>query len=446
MSAQLRNLVSVTRTVVETIQEKEITFLAASISYYTLVSLIPLLVLGVIVATAVGGEELEMQLQSLVEQYLVPAGQDLVNEALSDETGQGSVGLLSLGLTLWGALKLFRGLDIAFSRIYGSETGGIVEQLRDAVISLASIGVGTLGVAIVTAVLGILDIPFINFLSPVLLLLTLCVAFFPLYYVFPDVRLTPRQVVPGTIFAAIAWTLLGIGFGIYAQIAGASVAGALGTILLLVTWFYFSGITLLSGAVINAVLAGVGGDDPTEPGDRPGGFGEVDRQVQHTGGRHDARTDMSDDRGDTDGSQAGDDASDDARADSSVSPRGAPDIEELESQVEELRADLDAFEADVTERTVEKPKLEEELKRYVRRRVRRGKARGWGPYLVLLYGVVLTLGAFYYLQSDLIAVVAMLIIFLSTLGLYVLFVIFGIGLNVLGVPSRAVDAVRERRS
>ncbi|KAB1197491.1 MULTISPECIES: YihY/virulence factor BrkB family protein [Haloferax] len=447
MSAQIRNLVSVARTVVETIREKEITFLAASISYYTLVSLIPLLVLGVIVATAVGGEELEMQLQALVEQYLVPTGQDLVNEALSDQTGQGSVGVLSLGLTIWGALKLFRGLDIAFSRIYGSEAGGIVDQLRDGIVSLVSIGLGTIGVAVLTLVLGILNVPYIELFSPLLLLLTLCVAFFPLYYVFPDAGLTPRQVLPGTIFAAVAWTILGIGFGIYAQIAGSSVAGALGSILLLVTWFYFSGVTLLSGAVINAVYAGIiDGGGPTEPGDRVRGLGGMDRQVQHTGGRHDGHTDMSDDRGDTDGSQTGADASDDARADSSVSPRGAPDIAELESQVEELRADLDAFEADVTDRTVEKPELESELKRYVRRQMRRGKARGWGPYLVLLYGVVLTLGAFYYLQSDLIAVVAMLIIFLSTLGLYVLFVMFGIGLNVLGVPGRAVDAVRERRN
>ncbi|KAB1192655.1 YihY family inner membrane protein [Haloferax sp. MBLA0076] len=446
MSAQIRNLVPVARSVVDTIREKEISFLAASISYYTLVSLIPLLVLGVLVATAVGGEELEMQLTALIEQYLVPTGQNLVEQALTDQTGQGSVGLVSLALTVWGALKLFRGLDIAFSRIYGSEAGGILDQVRDGTVALVSIGVGTIGVAVLTLALGLLNVPFIEFFSPLLLLLTLCAAFFPLYYVFPDAGLTPRQVVPGTIFAAIAWTLLGIGFGIYAQIAGASVAGALGSILLLVTWFYFSGLTLLSGAVINAVLAGVVGEDsPSEPGDRSGGLGAVDRQVQHTGGRHDAHTDMSDDRGDTDGPRTGDDAGDDESAGASVSPRGAPDIEELESQVEELRADLDAFEADVTERTVEKPKLEEELKRYVRRRVRRGKARGWGPYLVLLYGVVLTLGAFYYLQSDLIAVIAMLIIFLSTLGLYVLFVMFGIGLNVLGVPGRAVDAVRERR-
>ncbi|EMA05937.1 YihY/virulence factor BrkB family protein [Haloferax denitrificans] len=444
MSATIRTAVPVARAVVDTIREKEISFLAASISYYALVSLIPLLVLGVVVATAVGGAELQAQLQTLVEQYLVPTGQGLVEEALADRTGQGSVGAVSLALTVWGALKLFRGLDIAFSRIYGSEAGGLLDQLRDGAIALASIGVGTIGVAVLTALLGLLDVPFIQLLSPILLLLTLCAAFFPLYYVFPDADLSPRQVVPGTVFAAVGWTVLGVGFGLYASVAGASVAGALGTLLLLVTWFYFSGLILLSGAVVNAVLAGVGDDaSPAEPRDPPGGPPGVDRQVQHTGDRHDARTDMSDDRGDTDGPRT-DDAGD-AETGASVSPRGAPDIEELESQVEELRADLDAFEDDVTDRTVEKPKLEAELKRYVRRRMRRGKARGWGPYLVLGYGVVLTLGAFYYLQSDLIAVVAMLIIFLSTLGLYVLFVIFGIGLNALGLPGRAVDAVRERR-
>ncbi|MFC7129942.1 YihY/virulence factor BrkB family protein [Haloferax chudinovii] len=443
MSATIRTAVPVARAVVDTIREKEISFLAASISYYALVSLIPLLALGVVVATAIGGAELQAQLQTLVEQYLVPTGQDLVEEALTDRTGQGSVGAVSLALTVWGALKLFRGLDIAFSRIYGSEAGGLVDQLRDGAIALASIGVGTIGVAVLTALVGLLDVPFLRLLSPLLLLLTLCAAFFPLYYVFPDADLSPRQVVPGTVFAAVGWTLLGVGFGVYASVAGGSVAGALGTLLLLVTWFYFSGLILLSGAVVNAVLAGVDGDAPhAEPRDPPGGPPGVDRQVQHTGGRHDARTDMSDDRGDTDGPRT-DDAGEETGA--SVSPRGAPDIEELESQVEELRADLDAFEDDVTDRTVEKPKLEAELKRYVRRRMRRGKARGWGPYLVLGYGVVLTLGAFYYLQSDLIAVVAMLIIFLSTLGLYVLFVIFGIGLSALGVPGRAVDAVRERR-
>jgi hypothetical protein len=40
----------------------------------------------------------------------------------------------------------------------------------------------------------------------------------------------------------------------------------------------------------------------------------------------------------------------------------------------------------------------------------------------------------------------MVIIYLSTLGLYTLFVVLGIGLNALGVPGRIVDWIRDRRS
>jgi len=129
-----------------------------------------------------------------------------------------------------------------------------------------------------------------------------------------------------------------------------------------------------------------------------------------------------------------------------IEPRGAPDIGEIDDRVAELRSEFDAFEADVRDRTVDKPSVESELKGYVRSRMRRGHARGWGPYLVLLYGTALTLGAFYLFQSDLLAIVAMLIIFLSTLGLYVVFVVVGVGLNLLGVPGKAIDMARDRRN
>ncbi len=136
------------------------------------------------------------------------------------------------------------------------------------------------------------------------------------------------------------------------------------------------------------------------------------------------------------------DAESDAGADAEREGRGdpAPDIGELDDRVAELRADLDA----IDDRTVKKPALEAELKRYVRRRMRRGHARGWGPYLVLLYGTVMTLGAFYFLDGWF-AIGAMIVLFLSTLGLYTLFVLVGVGLNVVEVPGRAIDAVRDRR-
>jgi YihY family inner membrane protein len=368
----------------------------------------------------------------LARENFLPSGAALVEQALQDRTGQGALSIVSLLVTTWGALKLFRGLDIAFSRIYGSEPGGIVDQLRDGLVALGSLAGGTILVAVVTALIGVLKIPIIDLVSPFLLLSLLLVAFFPFYYVLPDTGLTPRQALPGTVFAAVGWAVLGVGFGFYADAASGSVAGALGAVLLLVTWFYFSGILILTGAVVNAVLAGtVAGD--AEPVDR----GETDRQVQHPRARRPERT-MSEDDGDT-GAPAEETTTD-------VEPSGAPDIEELEDRVEELRADLDAFEEDVEDRTVDRPALQSELERYVRGKMRQSKARGWGPYLVLLYGTVTTIAAFFLLQDDLLAVLAMLVIYLSTLGLYVLFVVFGVGLNALGVPGRAIDWVRDRRS
>lgn len=121
------------------------------------------------------------------------------------------------------------------------------------------------------------------------------------------------------------------------------------------------------------------------------------------------------------------------------------DPEELDDQVDELRAQLDALENSVEDRTVHREELEAELKRYVRERIRRGHARGWGPYLVLLYGTGMTIGAFYYLSGGW-AILAMIIIWLSTLGLYAVMLLVGLGVNLLSAPRQAVNRVRDWRS
>jgi YihY family inner membrane protein len=422
------------RTVIDAVQRIDATFVAASLAYYAFVSLIPLLALVVVVATVVGGEALSAGVLVLVGDLLTPAAQSDLLSAFQSDTGRGGVTVVGVVLTTWGALKLFRGLDRAFGKVYGTTPGGLVAQLKDALLVLVSVGAGVAGVTVVGGVVAFLPLPGARFVAPLSLLLALVAAFFPLYYVFPDAEVTARQALPGTVFAAVCWTLLGVGFGIYATVAGSSaVYGLLGGILLLVTWFYLGGVVLLVGAVVNAVLAGWSFDDDENEETPP-----PDRQVQHPSDRHDGTTAMSESPDGTDRGGASD------RTDDRTEPRGAPDIGELEAEIDRLRADLDDFERDVSDRTVEKPKLEAELKRYVRRRMRRGKARGWGPYLVLLYGTAMTIAGFV-LLDDLLAVIAMVVIFLSTLGLYVLFVLFGIGLNVLSVPGRARDWVGERR-
>jgi len=111
----------------------------------------------------------------------------------------------------------------------------------------------------------------------------------------------------------------------------------------------------------------------------------------------------------------------DALADRSVSD---DDVSGIRDAVRSVRGNLDDLREHVDERTVRREDFEAELRRYVRKRVRRGHATGWGPYLVLLYGTVMTVAAYYYL-GDPWAILAMLVVWLSTLGLYVFMVVVG---------------------
>ncbi|MFQ3293599.1 MAG: membrane protein [Halobacteriales archaeon] len=118
------------------------------------------------------------------------------------------------------------------------------------------------------------------------------------------------------------------------------------------------------------------------------------------------------------------------------------DVDEVETEFEDLEDQVDEFEDGIEDRTVHREEIERDLKRYVRKRVRRGYARGWGPYLVLLYGSAMTIGAFYFLQDSAgFAILAMIVIWLSTLGLYTLMLIVGVVFNVLSLPGHARNAV-----
>ncbi len=135
-----------------------------------------------------------------------------------------------------------------------------------------------------------------------------------------------------------------------------------------------------------------------------------------------------------DGRETGSDDGDGRDADS-------PGDESLREELADLRKDVAEFEAEIEDRTVSREEVEDDLRAYVRSRFRRGHVRGWGPYLVLLYGTAMTIGAFVEL-SGVWAILAMIVIWLSTLGLYVLMILFGLGITALLTSGRAIRTVR----
>ena len=431
MSRRQTAALDTVRRVVDLTLDRQVTFLAAAIAYYAFVSLVPALLLLVVVASAVFGETIAAGLVAAAGDFLTPAGEEAVAAAVSPASGRTGAGILGVVVLLWSTLKVFRGLDTAFAALYGGESPpGFRDQVTDAVAVVLGVGAG-IGVMVgLGAFLAATDaIPAVEAASILALPVVLTVVFLPLYYLLPEPAIGIREALPGATFAAAGWTLLQAGFQVYAATAGQyQMYGVIGGILLLVTWLYLAAVVVVVGGVVNVAVAdravaGVAGER-----DRALDARAPDRQLQHDRGRPTGMNGESDGAGD-----AGD----------AERPRGAPDVAALEEELGELRAEFDEFETDVEERTVDKPKLESELKRYVRARVRRGHARGWGPYLVLLYGTVLTLGAFVFLRG-IYAIAAILVLGLSTLGLYTLFVLVGVGLNLLETPGKALDYARNR--
>ncbi|WP_276279865.1 YhjD/YihY/BrkB family envelope integrity protein [Halorussus caseinilyticus] len=409
----LGSVVNVGRSVVEEAREQEITFLAASTAYYAFVSLIPLLLLAFTVVSFVASDQLARDVVSQASGLLTATGQEQLIDFITNPQGRGGTTVIGLVVLAWSAIKVFRGFDEAFSTIYATDgETGIADQVKDALLVLTAIGAGVVVLVLTGAATALFpQFPLVGALSTLVQLVALVPVFLPLYVVFPDVDVSIREALPGAVLVTVGWTVLQVLFRIYAGVSSTSPSQFLGTALLLVTWLYFASVLVLLGGVVNVVLA-----------DR-GSYAERTREPDET--RIERKQEllsryMTDDE-------------------------SAPDIVELRDELRELRADVESFEEDIETRTVEKPEVESELKQYVRKRMRRGHARGWGPYLVLLYGTVMTLGAFFWLRGAW-AIFAMAIVWLSTLGLYTLMVMFGFGIGVLSLPGRITDRIGNFRS
>lgn len=230
--------------------------LAAAVAYYAFVSLLPLVVVGFTLASLVAGEAVAARLVAATGELLSDSGESLVDRALTQGNGRGGTTLIGLVVLAWSGLRLFRGLDTAFSLVYGTAGGqSLLSSVRDAVVVFAASGVAIVATAVVGGVVAFGSGLLATILGPLGLVAGMTLVFLPMFYVFPDEPVTIREVLPGAVGAAVGWGVLNVVFVAYATLASASAYGVLGAVLLLVTWFYFAALILLLAATLNVVLA-----------------------------------------------------------------------------------------------------------------------------------------------------------------------------------------------
>jgi membrane protein len=260
--------------------------MGAALSYYTLFSIAPLLLIVIAVAGLVFGAdaargEIMTQLRDLMGEDGAHAVQGLLEAASKPERSAAATVTGAL-LLLVGATTVFAELQNALDRIWRApvrKVGGVWGLLRGRLLSFGMIlGIGFLLMVSLVASAAIAALgkwwgPLferwellghaVDFVSGFGMT---TVAFALIYKIMPRVRIRWRDVWIGAAVTALLFTIGKLLIGLYIGKSGVtSVFGAAGSLAVVLVWVYYSAQIFLMGAEFTWVYAHTFGSLKSEP-------------------------------------------------------------------------------------------------------------------------------------------------------------------------------------
>ena len=257
--------------------------LAAQLAYYLLLALVPAMVFLLALLSFLPGETIQQALNSMAA--VAPRDiMDILRDQMTTIAEGQNGGLLTFGLlmALWSSSAAVVAVTDALNRAYDIEEGRPWWKLRLTAIAL-TIGLATFIIAAFALVLigptlaerlastiglgaafewtwKILQWPIVFALVATALGL--------LNYFGPDAEQDWAWISPGAIIATALWLIASLAFKFYvANFANYNETyGSLGGVIVLMLWFYISGLAVLAGAEMNAEIehASPHGKEPGE--------------------------------------------------------------------------------------------------------------------------------------------------------------------------------------
>jgi membrane protein len=248
------------------ISKDGVTDLAASVTYYGILSLFPFLLFLVALASVVIQPSDAERIVDELARVAPPAATEILGNRIRELGAQQSTGLLGFGAlaAIWAASGGVAAVITALNRAYDVKEGrpwwkvrgiavlmtivsGAIALLAAlvaiATAPLANVVGGPLGIAI-----GWLRLPVAGLLMMFLWALV--------YYVLPDVQQKFRFITPGSVVGVILWVVASWAFSKYVTSFGSydKNYGPLGGVIVLLLWMWLSSLVLLVGAEINALI------------------------------------------------------------------------------------------------------------------------------------------------------------------------------------------------
>jgi|YelNatPaOPRAMG01_1025707.scaffolds.fasta_scaffold11137_7 membrane protein len=245
--------------------------MAAAISFFALLSLIPILSLTLAILGLTLGTSPVMlhKIQDGLMDYFPSSGMILYDALLNAHQHQGALGILGIGGLLYSASVIFANLESAFNSIWHVEIKRKWIRQRFVALYTALIAIFMVfcSIAITSAItwleskrlqiMGLRsgNIPFLWQSAGHGVPILFSIALFTFLY-----RLVPNRPVPwknallGGLFSGVTWEIAKNLFAIYMVHFSSynRIYGSLGGVIILMVWIYFSTFILLHGAEIVA--------------------------------------------------------------------------------------------------------------------------------------------------------------------------------------------------
>lgn len=258
--------------VVSGFRRERIRLRAASLTYVSLLSLVPAVAVVFSIFTAFGGlEDLQSRVKGVLIDALAVSQREVVMEYLDRFVAQISVGKLGTFGTvflLMTAISLLTNVERAFNDIWGVGRARTLLQRFQVYWPLVTLGPIILGLSLSTSaaveasptVQQVIEFaPFLRLILSLGPLFLTCLFFTFLYIVMPNTKVPFRCALVGGVVAGTLWTVAQMLYALYAAnaITYSAIYGSLGAVPLFVIWVYVSWTVALLGATLTFAVQSV---------------------------------------------------------------------------------------------------------------------------------------------------------------------------------------------
>jgi membrane protein len=248
----------------------EVPGLSAQLSYFFLLSLFPFLIFLI---TLIGYLPISQEdVLVTIRQFAPGESVQIIDNTLDQIINKKNGGLLSFGIiaTLWSASNGINAIVRAFNKAYDVDETRSFIVARGMAILLTVAMVFVIVVALLLPVfgreIGLFIFSNFGFSEEFLTIwntlrwlvsgIILFIVFTALYFVAPNKHLHIKDGLPGSFAATIGWIVVSLAFSYYVgNFANYSATyGSIGGVIVLMIWLYLSGMIIILGGELNALL------------------------------------------------------------------------------------------------------------------------------------------------------------------------------------------------